>query len=470
MHEVPLITGAVRDAPAYVLLELSPDVEACLSKHGAPLLLNGRLADEATLSTADATYAVRQVTQSNSLLLCGWAGANGGSVAGDHASGAARDAPPSAVPHLHLRQNASDILELIRTTPRLDRLVALLHASEYAGESAHGACAPSPRPAPRLYTAPEVRSIVQASDGELRRGLRMHHTIELDGYLRRVSPAFLWIQLRVLLNQLDVLACEPDEVPYGPATAALVASGSHPAVAHAIVADWFGAATDRANPPPAGARTGRGSHASSSFSPSLSPSSPPPLCIPPPFSVALAPESIAQFAGLELLKEAKRVPLTRFIEAWRTQLGPLAAAASFHLLRGHVLLYPPPASFASVSAHSAPTRTTRAALMAALSLQYFPHTQLPMSPVQRFQELFQLRPQWVREELVPFVDALALPGTKKGGIDALLLKYGRSCSATWTDAHAAVLLRGDWDADGASSGDGVRRDASCTLVQTRVKY
>lgn len=123
---------------------------------------------------------------------------------------------------------------------------------------------------------------------------------------------------------------------------------------------------------------------------------------------------------------------------------------------------PPPASFATIAVHSpAPAADTApAALAAGLAVQYFPHAQLPVAPAQRLQELFQLRPQWVREELVPFIAPIA--SGKLASVDNLLLKHVRSIRARWSRSHRAVLLHGSLDA--------ARGADECQLCQARVKY
>lgn len=107
-----------------------------------------------------------------------------------------------------------------------------------------------------------------------------------------------------------------------------------------------------------------------------------------------------------------------------------------------------------------------ARLAAGLTVQHFPHSSLAATPSQRFQELFTLRPQWVLEELQPFIAGLATDG-KKAAYDALLLKHGRSVRAKWTKVHREVLLDGVLDGGSASKR---RTPDDCILYQARVKY
>lgn len=164
------------------------------------------------------------------------------------------------------------------------------------------------------------------------------------------------------------------------------------------------------------------------------------------------------------------MPLLHFVAEWKTALGPLADEAHLALLHGFYLLDPPPASFATTNTHSALAADPQPqALAAAVTIQYFPHTSLPLAPAQRFQDLFLLRTQWVREELTPFLqDLTATPGTKKGSsLEGLLVKHARASRARWSRAHAAVLLRGEIAEHGAPRATGTEE---CVLYQARVKY
>ena len=420
-----LVTGPASARRELRLLEVPPELEARFARADAPpLILNGRLVDDATLSTEERTYAVRVVSQSNSLLLC---------TPGDDEQGNC---------NLRLHTNASELMELVPTPARVERLGALLGGgAEYAGEHAEGDARVQ-----RLYTPREVRSVVQASERELAEALRALHVVELDGHLRRVEPAFLYAQLRVLLNQLDILACDADKVPCAPVCAALEAAGpTRKEVAHAIVTDWF--ATTPA---------------------------------PTEGHVALATQDIARFMGIQLLNETRRMPLLAFMEQWRSMLGEAAhSEAKLPLLQGYYLLHPAPASFATSSVHASVAEPEAGTLCAALSIQAFPHTGLSPVPATRFQELFTVRSQWVLEELVPFLAPLtppAEPGKKSSPLDALLMKHARSFRGRWSRVHRAVLLEGagpEAAAGGAGAGapgKRTRQPDDCLLYQARVKY
>ena len=261
MH-VPLVTSQAQDT--YRLLELPPELEAHMEKGPATLHFNGRLSDEAVLVTQDATYAVRQVLQSNSFLLC--------SV----------DKTPQGEPLLRLRENVRETLEVVRTSAFLGRLATLLQDDMYVGPA-------DDEVGQRHYTPAEVKSIVQASEAELLEGLRTYHILELDGFWRRVAPDVVLDLLRSMLAHLDIFACTPDRVPYARMCEALAPRACR-AIAQAVVGDWFCAAAPRS------------------------------LDTPPAY-VSLARAEMVQFMGLHLLQTQKRMPLRAFMDAWHQEVG-----------------------------------------------------------------------------------------------------------------------------------------------------
>ena len=181
---IPIVTADAASPQEYRILEVPPEVEALIERKDVPLQFNGRLADEAALVTHDATYAVRQVAQSNSLLLCSVDVRDNGSHA------------------LVLRQNVQDTLELVRTCANLERIMSLLDEDMYTGGEEHVHDRTK-----RHYTRNELMSVVQASEAEFTQGLRAYHVIELDGYLRRVAPDLVVDLLHSLLAHVDIFAC-----------------------------------------------------------------------------------------------------------------------------------------------------------------------------------------------------------------------------------------------------------------------
>ena len=56
-------------------------------------------------------------------------------------------------------------------------------------------------------------------------------------------------------------------------------------------------------------------------------------------------------------------------------------------------------------------------------LTYFPASALPVDPVARFADLFLVRPRWKEDEILPFLNDIAID---KKDRDKLLLKYCRA--------------------------------------------
>lgn len=94
------------------------------------LCIKGRNDDEAVLCTDTHTWTVRQMTQSNSLLLCSLDG-HAPHVEERCADVAADSEAPSA---LTVRINIAEVLELVPVVPRMGRIETLLEASAYSGE------------------------------------------------------------------------------------------------------------------------------------------------------------------------------------------------------------------------------------------------------------------------------------------------------------------------------------------------
>lgn len=276
---IPILTADAASPQEYRILEVPPEVEALIERKDVPLQFNGRLADEAALVTHDATYAVRQVAQSNSLLLCSVDVRDNGSHA------------------LVLRQNVQDTLELVRTCANLERIMSLLDEDMYTGGEEHVHDRTK-----RHYTRNELMSVVQASEAEFTQGLRAYHVIELDGYLRRVAPDLVVDLLHSLLAHVDIFACAPDRVPFVRMCEALAPRACR-AVAEAMVGDWFCATPQRASAPTV------------------------------PLHIPLARESVAQFLGLHLLRTQKRMPLIAFMDAWHHELGIMSQDAHLALLQ-----------------------------------------------------------------------------------------------------------------------------------------
>ncbi|SPO24122.1 uncharacterized protein UTRI_03390 [Ustilago trichophora] len=383
------------------------------------LTIKGRYDDQAVLVTDTQTLALRAVSQSNSLLLCNI----------DVAPSSSSQAGPSK-PALYLRSNVTDTLELTPVVPRLDRLLGLLRASQYEGEEEEGrrSTRATARPVQK-YTLKQLKSIVQASPAELEAGLVHHHIIEMDGYMRHISPVWMVSALQILISHLDLHALIPDNVPLQETVEALhTVHGLRPQVVTALLTQFFGtsAPTDRT-------------------------------------SVSLDTKAIVHFLGVQTLKSSARigVPLTDFLRTWLdTCLSPdFRTLAHLDLLSGYYILTPSPAP--TVALYPNP---------ASVKIQFYSHHELPTEPAARFQDLFLTRPSWIAADLLPFIKDLALNDKKK---DSLLLKFTRASKTKVLDWELSDAEKRQWNKDKKVMGpDGKSKNVwrDVVMYSARVKY
>ena len=383
------------------------------------LTIKGRYDDQAVLVTDTQTLALRAVSQSNSLLLCNIDAAP---------SSSSSEAGPSK-PALYLRSNITDTLELSPVVPRLDRLLGLLRASQYEGEEEEERRAINAKRPVRKYTLKQLKSIVQASPAELEAGLVHHHIIEMDGYMRHISPAWIVSALQVLISHLDLHALIPDNVPLQETVDALnTVHGLRPQVVTALLTQFFGT-------PNTNSQT----------------------------TVSLDTKSIVHFLGIQTLKSLARIPipLTDFIRTWTdTCLSPdFRALATLPLLSGYYILTPSPTP--NVSLYPNP---------ASVKIQFYSSHELPTDPAARFQDLFLTRPSWLAADLLPFIKDLALNDKKK---DSLLLKFTRASKTKVLDWELGEEEKRVWNKDKKVMGkDGKGKNVwrEVTMYSARGKY
>ncbi|CAO1623886.1 unnamed protein product [Parajaminaea phylloscopi] len=351
------------------------------------LVINGRNQDEAVLCTSSKTYALREISQSNSLLLC--------SI--DEVQ--QKDAESDGKAMLVVRSNTSSIFELSPAVPRLERITSLLQDSMFEGRDAEA------KKSQRRYTPREVRSVVQASDAELQEGYDARHVVLLDGFMRLVSPSYLKDILRSLILIIAANSYLPEKVPLTPAVTTLMEEHKdslRTEVAHSMLTRWFGKinrddgdGSDTA-PNPADETSSVGDAR---------------------LSVNLDAQRIAYFFGQECLKETgrqrsgKSTTHSDFMSSWRSLMGDCfpTDTVSLELLRGQYLLHPAP-----------PARPRDSD---PLTITYYPAHQLPLDPPARFQELFLTRPSWTLEDLEPFIRDVAVDAKRR---EALLLRFARA--------------------------------------------
>ncbi|KAJ3683505.1 hypothetical protein LUZ60_013732 [Juncus effusus] len=171
-----------------VLLEASDD--ALLSD----LLLGrvtvrGRPEEEAVLCSNSSTYAMKFVGTSNSMFLIPPGNPNPNPLSSE-------SDPLSSVSVLKV---APGCIELVRTAPRLDKLRSILkqrlYKLEEEEEELEGGFGKE-----GLYTWRDLIGLVQASDEELREGLRALSAVEINGFWRIVDKKSINNVLNMVLT------------------------------------------------------------------------------------------------------------------------------------------------------------------------------------------------------------------------------------------------------------------------------
>jgi sister chromatid cohesion protein DCC1 len=143
--------------------------------------------------------------------------------------------------------------------------------------------------------------------------------------------------------------------------------------------------------------------------------------------------SIVREIGLGLLRphtltSSQTSPLrkTTFLSSWSEAVGDtFVSYISLSLLSGFYLLHPSP-TFPDDSSQE--------------TISYYPATALPTAPTARFADLFLTRPKWRYEDLVPFLEGVAVDSKER---DKLLIKYGRASTdkdgKIWYTAKTAMF-------------------------------
>ncbi|KAE8220779.1 hypothetical protein CF319_g5748 [Tilletia indica] len=353
--------------------------------------INGRHSDSAVLCTDTASYTIRQISQSNSLLLL--------TPSSDLVSGSTT---------LHLKANLETILELVPSVPRLSRIPDLLRPTAFAGPEEEVELqerilrSDGSNRKLKTFTHRQLRSIVQASEKEFVQALSEFRVIQLGSRLRLIASSYRVTLLRLIHAQLMLESLSPARVPVQSIVKTLAKESNVPEpITRAALLSWYGEPIEEAEGV-------KGETAGSSSQ-----------------IARLRPEPIARDIGLELLSKYRTpTSLPTFLQEWKKAVGDLFEEhANISLLRGFsllhpsplpVALFPPPGTVASAPSHNSNAAGSGAQvatpeLVKQNSIQYYPASLLPSEPAQRFAELFLTRPHWTQDELLPFLEDLA-PG------------------------------------------------------------
>ncbi|KAJ3061231.1 Sister chromatid cohesion protein DCC1, partial [Podochytrium sp. JEL0797] len=350
----------------YRLLQLPPDVASLFeSGSGTSLSIRGSEDDDAVLTTASNTFAIKDVHSSNSLILV-----NRNPKDPELMLLEQDLEEPTADENYTVAASLATYIEINRIVPKSkDQLIHLLTPSTY-----HGPYLEQKRVSKldaadmNLYSWDVLCGIVQASDEELRSSLDDLGAVELDGSFRLISPAFLneFIQLFVAsaeIEEKDTSAITIQD--------ALQMMDEHE-IPEAVILHCLRLISDEVS------EAGSGIH-------------------------KLSPQKICRATGIQVLMSIKhKASLHKFLKEWR-KVTPGAFEISLECLKGLYLLEENTTS----NQHE---------------IFYFPKSNLPPIAKDRLDHLFQIRRKWTSTDMMPYIDDLA---ENKKKLDLLLLKFTR---------------------------------------------
>ncbi|KAG6519706.1 sister chromatid cohesion protein DCC1-like [Zingiber officinale] len=329
-----------------------------------PDILNNRVSirgdkdEDAVLCTPSATYIMKFVGTSNSVYLIPPGKPNHKDTFSDSEpnTSAIQEAVSSVL------KVAPNIMELVLVAPRLDKLKALLNEKHYTlnedleveSLSNHG-----------LYKWQDLLEQIQASEQELRDGLKSLSAVEIDGFWRIIDEKTMEEMLYMLLNnsilhEWQLNALKEDEV------ISVMEADGYPSRITRHCLDTFGSMTE-----------------SSSGSKLWS----------------LDEKRVCVCFALKTLKEGM-MKLESFLHKWKHGIPP-AMCTDLKMLEGEVL-------FEKLGIET--------------WIRAFRVSALPSSPAERFASLFKERPKWEWKDLEPYIRDLRVPGLSSEG---LLIKYTR---------------------------------------------
>ncbi|PIL34002.1 hypothetical protein GSI_03710 [Ganoderma sinense ZZ0214-1] len=341
-------------------------------------MIKGAKEEDAVLCTADKTYTIRSVVLSNSVCV----------VTPDSSlQGADEDEPVE----VFIRDQLSEVIELVPSVPRLHKLKSLLRGQEYdEGHEDEDMVSDDEdvgvsRRRDRL-AYDDARALIQASDAELDKGLRDRRVLILKGELRPIAPSHLTTILELLLTNLVCLSLSHTAASISALVSSLEDDHDIRRDITRQVMAWFGRLDDDNG------------------------------------TWEMDVDAVVREVGLGILRAYRDEPTPEkaFLGQWRKTVGDtFEDTVALPLLSGNFL-----------------TSTDALADPPTPLLTYFPASALPVDPGARFAELFLARPRWRGEELAPFLADISVDAKER---DKLLLKHARAVTDSdgiWYTARA----------------------------------
>lgn len=346
------------------LLEVDDGILTEIMQNG--VTIRGSRDEEAVLCTSSKTYAIKFVATSNSVFLIPPQNLVLQDEE-DHRHPQTEGDKPSAGAF----KLAPGHMELIQIAPRLEKLKSLLSERPYK-EDEIGA----EMEMRGLYRWEDLLENIQASEEELRVGLKGLAAVEIEGYWRIVDGKFMGCLLDVL-----ILNCVQHDWPLNALKAAdilptLEQDGYSRRIAMHCLEVYgktiVGFAED-------------GQHEMS--------------------QVWCLDERLVCLHYAKQLMSAGRWKLDDFMEAWKQNL-PSGMQARMEMLKGEALVEK---------------------FGVDMWIHPFSVSSLPTTPAERFAALFRERPKWQWQDLEPYIRDLQVPGLS---VEGLLIKYTRKSQPT----------------------------------------
>ncbi|KAH8119272.1 sister chromatid cohesion protein Dcc1 [Phellopilus nigrolimitatus] len=264
-----------------------------------------------------------------------------------------------------IRDSVKQILELSPSIPKLHRLRGLLRGYEYDEDTVED------RERRMLV---DIKSEIQASDAELEASLKDGHILVLGEELRPMTPSYLNTVLELLINTLVSSSFSPEAAPASDIAESLECDHEVPQNVSLQVMSWFGDLT---------------------------------LDSPHEKTWRVTIVNVVRQLGIGILSAHRNTPVDEdeFLTKWRTVVGDsFENRVDLSLLLGNFI-------------------TSRQSSSSKPTLTYFPSSELPVLPAERFSDLFLLQTRWRAADIAPFLSDIAIDNKER---DKLLMKYARS--------------------------------------------
>ncbi|VVB03365.1 unnamed protein product [Arabis nemorensis] len=317
------------------LLLLEADDNLVSDIFNGRVTLRGLPDEDAVLCTKSKTYAIKFVGNSNSMFLIPPSICLGVS-----------DTENNDKPLVSVIKIAPGNMELVEVSPRLDKLKKLLLENPFCAGEVEEAMIDDDdgkRDLPLLYTWSDLVNTIQASDEELRDGLKCLSAIEIDGYWRVIDENYLDMILRMLLHNCVLKDWSFDDLDEDEVVDALVAD-EFPSKLASHCLRVFGSKVKETN------------------------------------KWKLEPRLVCLHFARQILREEK-MKLESFMEEWKKKI-PEGMEERFEMLEGEVL----------TEKIGIETR-----------VYTFSVRSLPSTPAERFSTLFKHRPKWEWKDLEPYL-------------------------------------------------------------------